>query len=454
MSSSESDSDESSRDTSDLCQFDIARERGYLLRALLADTYPSDWCVTQSKRNGAAGRRPNRSRTKARPMKPSTAAPMTLSKGPANKRSRPRAPVGVPSASLTVRPGKRARRPVPHVDREPIENTRRAAQEQRDARSLLPAGISNNDEAGVCRSICYAIAPMQILRALPGWERVSGHAPWVDLNNQVMNRHEDPQVASATLVDLIKVISNADRATRSFDAGQQHDADDFALELLHQMSSYSVTGSNGQPIERAIVGFVEHVVDTCTTCGHATRRPPCELPVVMLGGSRGRTTLAEALVSEHTTTLTRRCSSERPCNSGRDVEHRCTTLRQMKGQVVHGQAMIVRQDPIRIVRERGPDGQLVTMARRKTTVDVVPEAVVQVSDAYFELVGLVDHQGDAHVAGHDEGHYVSWVKQARGGWAFCDTSRVQLYPDVAVACLLRQRVFRLLFYTVMAVRTQ
>ncbi|XXQ29550.1 Cysteine proteinase [Plasmodiophora brassicae] len=424
MSSSEDDSDDSSRDTSELCQ-STSRE-------------------SQKKRSHQGAKRRKLCGTTTRPVRPLPVTSTTVIKDPPNTRTMPPASAQTghanrrftaPKLAPERTPGGRASRPAQGVNREPVKEEQSPSQE-RDAGSLLPAGISNNDAAGVCRSICYAIAPVQILRSLPGWERVSGPAPWIDLYNKVMNPRLDLHAASDILVDLIKAISDADRATRSFDPGQQHDADDFALELLQQMQAYEVVGALGHPIERAIIGFVEHVVDACKTCGHVTRRPPCELPVVMLGGSHGRTSLADALLLEHTTTIARRCTAERPCNRGQDVEHRSTT------------------DPIEIVQEPGLDGQTISMARRKTAVDVVPQAVFQVGDAYFQLVGLVDHWGNAHVAGHDEGHYVSWVKQARGGWAFCDTSRVQGYSDAHVADLLSKRVYRLLFYRCFALRRQ
>lgn len=131
------------------------------------------------------------------------------------------------------------------------------------------------------------------MRALPGWEHVSGQVPWVDLYNHVMNLCLDAQVASDLLSELIRLLNGADRSTRSFPAGQQHDADDFVLEVLAQMEAYAVVRSTGQPISREVIGFVEYVVDTCMICAHGSARPPCELTVVMLGGSQERITLAE-----------------------------------------------------------------------------------------------------------------------------------------------------------------
>ncbi|CEP03129.1 hypothetical protein PBRA_009347 [Plasmodiophora brassicae] len=180
----------------------------------------------------------------------------------------------------------------------------------------------------------------------------------------MMNSRLDQHEASDTLVELVKVISHADLATSSFDAGIQHDADDFVLELIGQMQAYSVIGANGQPIHRAIVGFVEHVVGTCATSGRGISRPPCDVPVVMLGGSRGRTIRADALLVEHTTTIARRCTSERPCKRVQDVEHRSTTVRQLKGKVEQGQVMLVRQDPIVTVQEPGLDSQMISTERR------------------------------------------------------------------------------------------
>ncbi|CEP03970.1 hypothetical protein PBRA_009550 [Plasmodiophora brassicae] len=345
----------------------------------------------------------------------------------------------------------RSSRPERNVHSDRAQGSERPA--QCGAETLLPAGISNVDAAGVCRQICFAIAPVHILRCLPGWNRVSGAAPWVDLYNQVVNPALDANVASYVLVELISRLGDADRATRSFPAGHQHDADDFVLELLSQMEAYRMVGSDGHAIVRSLVEFVEDVIDTCATCAHASSRPPCQQPVVMLQGCHQRVKLSAVLVGEQSTTITRRCTSKRPCKPGHDVEHRSTTFRHMASMPRPGSLLIVRQDPMEIVQESGPDGAQISMARRRTTVDVVPELGLQVGSAFFDLVGLVDYQGgDTQLAGHDQGHYISWVKQPGGAWAFCDTSRLVRYGESQVARLLDKRVYRLLFYRCMGIR--
>lgn len=86
--------------------------------------------------------------------------------------------------------------------------------------------------------------------------------------------------------------------------------------------------------------------------------------------------------------------------------------------------------------------------------DVVPEVTFQTGRAYFDLVGLVDYQGsDTQLAGHDEGHYISWVKQPGGSWVFCDTNRLVRYGESQVASLLHKRVYRLLFYRCNGIRS-
>ncbi|XXQ39270.1 USP domain-containing protein [Plasmodiophora brassicae] len=366
-----------------------------------------------------------------------------LAKRPARKRRQVHERPAVDRSSRTER--------IAHSD--PAQGSEPPAQEC-GADTLLPAGISNVDAAGVCRQICFAIAPVHILRRLPGWHRVSGDAPWVGLFNQVMNPRLDANVASYALVELISSLGNADRATRSFPAGHQHDADDFVLELLSQMEAYRMVGADGQPIVGSLVEFVEHVVDTCATCGHASSRPPCQQPVVMLQGCHRRVKLSTVLVGEQSETITRRCTSNVPCQPGHDVEHRSTTFRHMARSPTPGSLLIVRQDPMEIVQQPGPDGAQISMARRRTTVDVVPEVTFQTGRAYFDLVGLVDYQGsDTQLAGHDEGHYISWVKQPGGSWVFCDTNRLVRYGESQVASLLHKRVYRLLFYRCNGIRS-